>query len=191
MNKTSLRTDLLARRRAMSHMDVDGKSVAIHQRLADLEAFKAARTVLTYVSSKDNEVDTQQLIVSLQAQGRQVLVPIALRGVKMLWSHLSNLKQLRPSSFGVLEPPAPYRHIVEPPGDAVCVTPGMGFTRQGYRIGYGGGYYDRFLDTFQGVSIGLCFHEQLIDTLHPEIHDQPVNILVTDCETYQCQPVKE
>ena len=187
MNKKDLRRVSLALRRALTLDEVTVRSATILQRARDLSEFANAHTLLCYVSSKDNEVDTIPLIREALARGVVVLVPIARQGGVMEWSHLYALEELVPSRFGILEPAPETCRIVSPPQDAVVIVPGIVFTPTGHRVGYGGGYYDRFLATHPGPSIALAFEVQIIDSLNIEPHDTPVDFLITESQVFRCR----
>ena len=183
MTKAEIRQRCLEARRNLSPEEVAAKSQAIIEGLARLDAFREATTVLCYVSSKDNEVDTHALIESMLAEGRTVLVPIAEPDRTLTWSRLEGLDEVAPSCFGILEPRPECRRPTPPPSDALVIVPGIAFTPGGYRIGYGGGYYDRFLAHHKGPTIALAFDCQLIPAFPRSPHDRRVDAVVTECET--------
>lgn len=179
-SKDELRRIALAARRALSPDMAAAKSAVIAERVRSLKAFREAPCVLSYVASKDNEVDTRALIDGALREGRPVLVPVTKpRGV-MIWSALRDWDDLAESRFGLFEPRAESLRPMTPPPGSVCLVPGIAFNEDGYRIGYGGGYFDRFLAGFDGISIGLAFREQLYPLWTPEPCDIPVQLLVTD-----------
>ena len=178
--KSELRRRCLEARRNMAPENVAAKSKAIADRLQDLTAFRQAKTVLCYVSSKDNEVDTQGLIAVLLAEGRTVLVPIAEPERQLTWSRLEALDELAPARFDILEPRSECRRMEAPPPHALVLVPGIAFTPDGYRIGYGGGYYDRFLVQHHGPKVALAFEQQLVPAFDRGPHDVPVDAVVTE-----------
>lgn len=184
MDKHDIGRTMLARRRAMSAEETAEKSAAIAEHLCALGEFRLPRPLLTYVASKDNEVDTRGLIRDQLRQGRTVLVPIAKADGVLAWSVLMSLDEVAPSRFGILEPQSQYQRIAEPLASSVCLVPGIAFTRSGYRVGYGGGYFDRFLSVFSGIAIGLAFELQLVDSFPLDAHDIPVHLLVTEERVY-------
>lgn len=184
MDKSTLRREALARRIAMSPAEAALNNARIAARLRAMAQFHMAPTCLIYVSSKHNEVDTHALITECIASGKTVLVPIAEPGGVLLWSRLENLAELAPARFGILEPREELRRLKTPPPDAVAIVPLVAFTPGCYRIGYGGGYYDRFLAGFTGVSIGLAFDVQRIDAFAPASHDIPLDYVVTESAVY-------
>ena len=147
--KEEIRRRCLAARRALAPEQVLEKSAAIYQHLQQLPLFQQASAVLTYVDSKDNEVQTRPLICQLLQNATPVFVPISEKGGQLRWSQLHNYDDLVPSRFGILEPRPERRTFPPLPTDAVCLTPGIAFSPRGDRIGYGGGYFDRFPRTFQ------------------------------------------
>lgn len=189
--KAAIRREYLAARQALSAAEWAERSRAVLERLASVAEFRDATTVLTYVSSKDNEVDTQASIESMLTRGVCVVVPIAGEDCRLTWSRLESLSELGPGRFGILEPLPEFVRPTDPPDSAVVLVPGIAFTRDGYRIGYGGGYFDRFLADFGGVSIGLAFDLQILQRETTDAaslfqpHDAPVDIVVTESSTYR------
>jgi 5-formyltetrahydrofolate cyclo-ligase len=179
-DKAGIRAAALAARRALSPEAVAAKSAAITQRVRALDAFRTAPCVLSYVASKDNEADTHVLIDGLLREGRPVLVPVARPKGVMIWSALHDWDDLAEGRFGILEPRAECLRPTTPPPRSICLVPGVAFSEDGYRIGYGGGYFDRFLATFDGLAIGLAFREQMIPPWLPDPHDVAVGIVITD-----------
>ncbi len=170
----------------MSPEEAAVKSTAVLRQLEALPEIQSAPTVLTYISSKDNEVDTRGFIASLLYQKKTALVPIALENRIMAWSELHNLSEAVPGKFGILEPLPQYRRIVDPSDDAPVLVPGIAFTKRGARIGYGGGYFDTFLADFPGPKIGLAFDCQILRNFPVDEHDVPVDLVVTESALFRC-----
>ena len=169
----------------MAADDVAAKSRAIVEQLDRLEAVRGAAAVLCYVSSKDNEVDTHGLIERLLGRGAEVLVPVSQPEGVLAWSRIEGLDELVPGRFGILEPKAACLRIASSPPHAAVVVPGIAFAPEGYRIGYGGGYYDRFLAKHPGPKIGLAFACQIIPAFEHGPHDVPVDSVVTENDVYR------
>ena len=186
LEKKTIRHEILAARRALTPAEAAEKSAAIGASVAALPEFAAASAVLTYVASKDNEVDTQPLIARLLEASRPVLVPATLGKGRMVWSRLESLDELAPATFGVLEPRPEYRRDMPPPAGSVVLVPGLAFTKAGWRIGYGGGYFDRFLAEFAGTRIAVAFALQIVPEMPVEAHDVPMHIIVTESHVYRC-----
>jgi len=186
MDKRELRRQLLDKRRELPPEEAAKRSAAILHRLKTLEAFRNAPQILTYVASKDHEVDTRGLIRELLVAGRIVLVPKALPSRRMDWRRLDALETLAPGPFGVLEPPESLPLVTTISNAALCVVPGIAFRRDGYRIGYGAGYYDRFLAGFSGTMVGLAYEFQITEAFQPESHDRPVQWIITEERVIRC-----
>ena len=185
MTKQQIRKHCLEARRAIPPQDAAAKSRAIAHRLESLPIFAGAAVILCYVASKDNEADTHGLIRARLAQGTTVLVPIAEPQGRLAWSQLRALDELAPGRFGILEPRPECRRIIPPPPGALVIVPGIAFTTQGHRIGYGGGYYDRFLATHPGPTVGLAFDIQIVNPWQTADHDVSVDFVITESRTYR------
>lgn len=178
--KGALRKRLLDIRRAIAPADYDRKCARIRQTLLSLPEVRDAPTVLTYVSSRDNEVDTQEVIRHLLDAGRAVLVPVTRPERRLIWCPITSLGDLSPGRFGILEPSPERRQPVAPPTDAPVLVPGIAFTPDGYRIGYGAGYFDRFLACHVGVKVGLAFECQIVDAFPRMAHDIAMDLIATE-----------
>jgi 5-formyltetrahydrofolate cyclo-ligase len=131
-----------------------------------------------------DEADTRTLITHAWERGVTVLAPAVAAGHLLRWSRIESFDLLAPGPYGILEPPAS-APIEMPPPHAVAIVPCVAFDAAGYRLGWGKGYYDRFLDGFDGPSIGLAFDCQEVPELPRESHDQPVDYIVTETRVIQ------
>lgn len=185
MIKAELRNKYLELRKALDPADAEARSAEIIARLRRLPAFAAARGFLVYVASKDNEVDTKPLIRSLLKHIYPVLAPVTEPGGHLLWSRLHDMADLEPARFGILEPRLDARRITKPPADSVVVAPGIAFSVDGWRIGYGGGYFDRFLANYGGPIIALAYDIQIVTHIDNDPHDVPMDFIVTETTIYR------
>jgi len=185
MQKEQIRKKYLQARKDLDPADAEKRSAEIIARLIGLPAFAAARGFLVYVASKDNEVDTKPLIRKLLKHIHPVLAPVAQPDGTLLWSRLRDMDELEPARFGILEPRPDAQRIVKPPSDAVAVVPGIAFSVEGWRVGYGGGYFDRFLATFKGGRIGLAYDIQIASHIPHAPHDVPMDFVVTETTIYR------
>lgn len=152
----------------------------IYLNILNLTEFFSASTVLCFVSS-DNEVDTKKLIEHSLKAGKTVAVPKCLDSSgNMDFFIIDSLKALSPDSFGILEPDILKCKKLKDLKGAVCIVPGLVFDKKGYRIGYGKGYYDRFLEKNNCLKIGLCYKDFIADTLPYESYDISVDYIVTE-----------
>lgn len=183
MDKATLRATLRQARRELPPDYVAAAGAAICQHVEQLPCYRAADTVLTYVSM-ENEVDTHRLIGGALAAGRRVLVPRAGAGGRMDWVRLGSLSELRPGRFGILEAPASHPPEKLPGEGAVVLVPGLCFRPDGHRIGYGGGFFDRFLSDWSLPSVGLAYARLLGHDWQPDPHDVPVTHRAQDDGVY-------
>lgn len=150
----------------------------IAQCLSSLPRYEQAQRVMIYLSF-GWEIDTWAIVENLQTQGKEVYVPVVQNRPKaLLATRFTCRDHLIPAAFGILEPP-PGTPTINPEELDLVVVPGLAFSPQGFRIGYGGGYYDRFLPTTKAVRAGLVY-SSFIRNLAPEPWDQAVDFLVTE-----------
>ena len=185
--KREIRSETLLKREGLDPEQAASNSRFIEDMLDASGLLRSASAVLAYVSAKDNEVDTHGIIRDLMGRGTVVYVPVSdMKRREMQWSRLLSMKELEPTHFGLLEPGPQFRRTDPIPVGAVCLVPGLAFTRNGWRIGYGGGYFDRFLNTFDGLPVGLAHDIQVVEHIPTEPHDRPVDYLITESGVTYC-----
>lgn len=155
--------------------------VQIHIRLLSLHEYVNCSTLFTYVSKK-SEVDTVNIIKSSLEVGKKVAVPKCdVENNVMDFYFIRSFEDLALSSLDILEPVTTKCELVKNyPRDSVCLVPGLVFDVSGARVGYGKGYYDRFLENYKGCTVGLCYSNCLVETVPQSKLDKSVMILVTD-----------
>lgn len=161
-------------------------SEAIAGRVLAHPGYLAAGTVMAYVAFR-HEVDTAAIIQASWAAGKRLVLPRCAPGEKSLELYaVEDPQQLFPGAYGIQEPvPACCRRVYASEVELVCV-PGIAFTREGGRLGYGGGYYDRFLTLLHAgtISLGLAFELQLVASIPLGEHDHRVTLVVTEAGVY-------
>lgn len=186
--KGELRRRMKAERVGMTPEERRLADERIRRNVDELGCYQRAAVVATYLSF-GTEVDTRGLIVRAWDDGKQVAVPYCVSGTRtMRWYYLRSFNGLIRSSFGVEEPdPQTFEEAFfqeMPSCEVLAVVPGLAFDRNGYRLGYGAGYYDVFLSGFEGSSLGLCRRGFLLDDLGQfgaiDAHDVPVHRVVCD-----------
>lgn len=180
MPKRSLRSLLLAQRRALGHDSWLASSHAAQQNLLSLEEFQRAECVALYAPAH-NETDTAEILKAAFEAGKRVLYP-AVCGTHMVFRLVEGLHSLQSGSFGILEPCATGIDHQADEADLI-VVPGVAFDLHGHRIGYGKGFYDRFLQHpgRRAHLVGLCHDFQLVENAIPgEQHDIAMEIIVSD-----------
>ncbi len=138
--------------------------------------------IYTYVSSPEIEVDTLNLIDYCLEKGKNVIVPKSIPADFSLEHYrIKSRAQLVKGYFGIMEPDADNCEKVSAPHRGICIVPGLAFDAQGYRLGYGKGFYDRFLEAFSGIKIGLCYEScYYADGIPHESFDAAMDIIVTE-----------
>lgn len=179
--KKRLREHFKSLRKEYSEDEKKQLDISILNRITGLYQYRDAQTLLTYVS-KDMETDTLMLIERAWSDNKRVAVPKCIDGTRLMsFYYITELSQLEKSSFGVLEPKTDICELMSrEPQNSLCVVPGMAFDCDGYRLGYGKGYYDRFLSGYHGVTAGICYSDCIRWKLPRGRFDRPVDILVTD-----------
>ncbi len=180
-NKNALRQQARAAREAWEERYLQRADSAIARRILEMEIWRAADTVFTYISI-GREVDTRTLIEAALAQGKRVCAPRCIRKGRMEARRIRSIRELVPASFGLLEPPESVA-LVRPGEIDLILVPCLAADNAGYRLGYGGGYYDRFLAGAKGVSICLCRERALWESVPRDAHDARVDFVVTEAGT--------
>lgn len=168
-------------RLALSLEEKQEKDEKIRIRVLNLPEYKACETVLCYVSIQA-EVDTHKLIESAIADGKTVAAPYCVKGTRdMRFYRIKSIGELYPGTFGVLEPVPDKSKLVGNFSGSICILPGLAFDMAGFRLGYGGGYYDRFLSQkYKGVTVGVCYNECTLTSIRHGRYDISCDVLVTD-----------
>lgn len=189
-DKSSLRSNYLTARRRIDPATRRALDSAIHKNLSSFPIYADAPLVLAYVSYS-NEVDTRRVIEAALEAGKRVAVPRVSAGKKsMAFFEIGSLDDLAEGYKGILEP---REGLNGPLGTkdlcgSVCLVPGLVFDAQGHRIGYGGGYYDRFLQFYPGDKIALARASQMSSNPLPaEPCDVPVDFIVSDLGVWSCR----
>ncbi len=178
--KNALRRRYKERRRLMTQTR---KAMADHRiavRLRSLTSYRRAKTVLVYVSMPI-EVDTREIIRRALSDGKRVAVPRCVPGTREMEFYLiDSLDSLLPGTFDVLEPVPDPAHLLTDFSHSICVVPALACDREGYRLGYGGGYYDRFLRDYPGEKVLILYKCCLVPHLWHGRYDVPVDRIVTE-----------
>jgi len=182
LEKVNLRKEVLSWREGQSEEEIKKKSLKIKERLFSLPLFEESKAVMFYVSF-GSEVRTEDAIKETINRSKRVIVPkTLLKEKRLLLSELRDYeKELERGAFGILEPKEEYLREVSPQMLDLIIVPGVVFDEKGYRIGYGGGFYDRFfLEVDKVSSIGLAFELQVVGEIPAEEHDLKVNLIITE-----------
>lgn len=185
--KNNLREKYKSIRSRMKPEKKAGLDAEITKRLIETWQYKQVDTILTYVSTPI-EVDTLGLIRAALDAGKRVAVPACVKGTrKMDFYYITSVEtDLSPGTFGVLEPDTQRCEKLTNLEEGLCVVPGLSFDYKGFRLGYGKGYYDRFLTGFSGITVGICYACCMRPILPHGRYDRAVDLLISEKRRKQC-----
>ena len=146
----------------------------IAKNLLNWDIFKKAKTVFTYISTK-GEPDTYQILNS----GKDILVPVTFKDEGIIKPCMFyGADNLTVGTYGILEPKE--ITVFDKEKIDLVIVPGICFNKKGYRVGYGGGYYDKFLSDYKGVTVGLCYEACITDEEFQQEFDRNVDYIITE-----------
>ena len=175
MDKAALRRAIREKKRAMTEEEIVSRSEKLGELLTRSEAYQAAKTVYGYLPY-NQEVRTVPMLEQALRDGKKVAVP-KIYGDTMKFLYLDDLSKVEKNEMGIPEPIAD--EPVAEDKTALVLMPGLAFTKQGDRMGYGGGFYDRFLaEEPDHPTLALCYAFQIVDTLPTEEFDIPVDTVL-------------
>ena len=175
MDKKALRQLIRLKKREMTPEQIQAASARLGQLLKDTEAYQNAGTIYFYLPY-NQEVRTEPMIQLALEQGKKVAVP-KVYGEQMRFIYITDFSGIATGYAGIPEPIAD-----EPVADdptALVLMPGLAFDKEGHRIGYGGGFYDRFLSAEPDhPTVALCYDFQMLEHLETEEFDIPVDLVL-------------
>ena len=182
MDKKDLRKTLREKRKNIEKSKKVIYDKEISQKIIRSEYFEEAQQVLVF-SSSDDEFDTRYIIERCRMENKRVFYPLCTdKDGHMKFFEVDSVGDLQVGMYGISEPKS-YCKEYKPEENDIVIVPCLSVDEKGYRIGYGKGYYDRFLKDFNGVSICPCYEEMLTDTIPTDEYDIKVNIIVTQNST--------
>lgn len=182
-DKAALRRQVRLTLEGLSPEAVRRGDDALFAAFSALPQVEAASTLFAFWGIPGREPDTGRLIRALTAQGKRVGLPRMLPGRQMEVRLYEPDRPLVPASFGILEPLADAPLLARPDID-LALVPAVCYDRSGFRLGFGGGYYDRWLSGFSGFTVGLCRDCVLQDRVPTEDHDCRVDLLLTETRRF-------
>jgi len=184
-----LRRKILTLRRAQSFLEIEKKSKKIERNLFLFPLFKKAKVVLFYLALKD-EVQTREMIKKSLKKGKTVLIPfVNFKEREILPSELKDYdKELIRGKWNILKPAKDFYRPFSLNLINLIIVPGIAFDRKGNRIGFGKGFYDRFLGKLSSKInlISLAFELQLVGAVPTQSYDIPMNYIITEKEIINC-----
>ena len=172
MDKKALRAEIREKKRAMTEEEIVSRSARLGELFLASDAYKNAKTVYGYLPY-NQEVRTVPMLQQALQDGKRVAVPKVI-GDTMVFIYMDDLTRVEKSSYGIPEP------IDDGPvaddEEALVLMPGLAFTQKGDRMGYGGGFYDKFLAAEPNhPTLALCYDFQMVEKLPTEEYDIPVD----------------
>lgn len=180
--KDDIREEYKQHRRQMCPEEKFKRDAAICKAAEGLVSFRYAEFVLLYAAMPD-EIDISEIARLAYEKGKKVLFPRCDKKTHTMQYHIVNsLDELKPDSYGICEPPAenPIYDVENETGGAVCFVPGLVYDKAGYRLGYGKGFYDRYLSSFSGCTIGVVYSDYVLPEVPRGRFDMSVDILLTE-----------
>lgn len=180
MNKKELRAQLLDTRKNISEADRHKKSKIIIDKLMSTVEYKNANTIMAFASF-GTEVDTHDFIKTALASGKRIILPISIKEDRSLFlQEIKSFDELKKGTYGILEPEM--KENFDRSKLDLVIVPGVAFDHRGYRMGYGGGYYDRFLSSLDKRTkiVAINFEELYVYRVIISRFDMKVPVLITD-----------
>lgn len=186
MNKQYLRQSISEIRRNMNKEEKQNKDIQLRESLFNTEEYKNSKVVFVYVSMGD-EINTIEIIKRLFEDKKVVAVPKIFKNPKRMEAlRIDSFDDLnQKGAFGILEPSFEAENI----SDLVDLTivPGLAFESSGKRVGYGGGYYDKFFKSYpKSKKVALCYDYQIVENTYPQDYDQAVDKIISEDKTIDC-----
>ena len=178
--KKQLRKAMLQKRKELSESETAVKNSAITEKLLSLAKVQSAELILPFVSAK-GEVGTREFIARCFDGGKTVAVPRCIDGSNMEFCVIHTFDDLEKGMYGIDEPKE-YCEVIkaENAENSVLIVPALCFDTKGYRLGYGKGYYDRFISRYSGFTVGVCYSEFITDDIPIDEYDRCVDIVITE-----------
>ena len=181
LNKNELRQKYRALRDSFGEEFISAASQRACENIQKNKEFINADIILLYYPTK-NEISPLPLFEICLKMGKTVAFPVCQKdGTNLIFKKVTSLDMLSPSNFGIFEPNEDCE-TVDLTKNTLCITPALVFSKDGHRLGYGKGYYDRFLINFIGTSTGFSYSALVCDTLPHDKHDIPLNMIITESE---------
>ncbi|MDW0108946.1 5-formyltetrahydrofolate cyclo-ligase [Sporosarcina aquimarina] len=186
MDKKIIRNTILLNLKNMTENEYKDYSIKIKESLLETAEFIEAETIAITLS-RNTEVETRSIIKNCWSKGKTVVVPKCYPHEReMDFREITDFNQLETVYAGLQEPNPDLTTAFDKEDIDLIIVPGVAFTNSGFRIGYGGGYYDRFLADYTGKTISLAFELQMVPSLPIERHDLPVGKIITEERVVLC-----
>ena len=178
LNKKTIRETAIAQLKEMPSEEFERQCQSLANQLFSTEEWKKTTTIGITIANA-HEIYTIPIIEQALEEGKRVAVPRCIPSEKRMdFRYIEHLNQLEKAYYDLLEPIVNETKAASPEEIDYMVVPGVAFDERGYRIGYGGGYYDRYLQDYKGATVSLLFSNQLLKQLPVDEYDVPVDSLI-------------
>lgn len=180
--KRELRQKILALRASLTESERERRSLQATDRLLSLPALSSCQTIMLFYPFND-EIDTRFFLAEARKRGQEIWLPLTQVAARKLTPYLYRTEEeLRPGVYGIMEPDPSRSQLADLSRLDAVVVPGVAFDKAGGRMGYGGGFYDRFLAQLEQkpLLVGFAFANQVVERVPLEAHDYQLDFLVTD-----------
>ena len=184
--KAALRRQIWDRLKQMTAEEMTTSDDALFSRFLALPEVQNAKVIFGFWGIPGKEPETAKLITKLLEQGKVIGLPRMLPGRQMEVRRYDPAIPMVKAAFGIEEPSTECATLSKEEIDLV-LTPAVAYDKQGYRMGFGGGYYDRWLPDFSGVTVGLCRDCVLQNHVPVESHDAQVDFVLTESQIIRCK----
>ena len=178
-SKSELRKYMKLMRASLSYEDRLYYSRCISETLFNTDGYKNSSTILAYISY-GTEVNTAFIIDRALQDNKKVAVPKVIDNQTILFYYISSRNELTEGAYGILEPADNNPVCTVTSENTLMIMPGLAFDMNKYRLGYGKGYYDRFISRYKGYTVGVCYSEFMTDDIPVDEYDRCVDIVITE-----------
>lgn len=187
MLKKEIREEILKKRANLDKKNHKLEGDKILNKIMESDSYKNARNIFIFISF-GSEINTHDFIRKSLSLGKNISVPVTFLDEKIMKaSSLKSFSDLKPGAYNILAPSEDKIEFIDEGSIDLVIVPGAAFDRSGYRIGYGGGYYDKFLAPLKEVKkIGIAFSFQIVNEIPISKYDIPVNLIYTENEIISC-----
>lgn len=186
-HKTEIREYYLEKRHALTDEFRRENNEKICRNMISSATFRYADIILMYYP-KDDEIDLRPIAEAALSSGKKIAFPRCNpEDHSMIFHYVNSFDELMPGSYNIMEPSedAPVFSLSETEtSNVICIVPAVVFDKKGYRIGYGGGYYDRYLSGFRGTKVGMAYREFIVNSVPHGRFDLTVDVMMSERGLY-------
>lgn len=176
--KRDIRKKVLEIRKSLDTHEVKKLSQEITQIIMQWDIYKYAKSIMVYSAIK-NEVNLEKIVFDAIKNNKIVIYPKTIKETfNIIPCVVSKIEELQIGEYGILEPSK--NELIDKNKIDIVFVPGVAYDDKGYRIGYGAGYYDRFLRDFNGIKVGICFSFQIVEDTFKDEHDIKMDYIITE-----------